>query len=274
MSSLNNLTVKHYSKENLYLQIIKFFKSKNIDLIKLSLKDLETIDQFHLGGIEATFDLIKNLKINSSTNILDIGSGIGGSVRFIKNKFDANVVGIDLTPEYIEVANKLNKIVGLNNSFQLGNALRIPFNKNYFDIVTLIHVGMNIENKFKLFQEVCKVLKPSGFFAIYDIMIVKKGKLNFPLPWATTSNISFVDTKKKYISLANNLGLVLKSEEVRIKFAMKYIKYYTDFLKSNGSVPQNLSLLMGENAKIKISNLFKAIRKGYLAPVELIFENR
>ena len=61
MSSLNNLTVKHYSKENLYLQIIKFFKSKNIDLIKLSLKDLETIDQFHLGGIEATFDLIKNL---------------------------------------------------------------------------------------------------------------------------------------------------------------------------------------------------------------------
>ena len=29
MSSLNNLTVKHYSKENLYLQIIKFFKSKN-----------------------------------------------------------------------------------------------------------------------------------------------------------------------------------------------------------------------------------------------------
>ena len=274
MSSLNNLTVKHYSKENLYLQIIKFFKSKNIDPIKLSLKDLETIDQFHLGGIEATFDLIKNLKINSSTNILDIGSGIGGSVRFIKNKFDANVVGIDLTPEYIEVANKLNKIVGLNNSFQLGNALRIPFNKNYFDIVTLIHVGMNIENKFKLFQEVCKVLKPSGFFAIYDIMIVKKGKLNFPLPWATTSNISFVDTKKKYISLANNLGLVLKSEEVRIKFAMKYIKYYTDFLKSNGSVPQNLSLLMGENAKIKISNLFKAIRKGYLAPVELIFENR
>ena len=39
-----------------------------------------------------------------------MGTGLGGVARHIASKYNANVIGIDLTPDFIETANKLNEI--------------------------------------------------------------------------------------------------------------------------------------------------------------------
>ena len=51
----------------------KLSRNAGINLNKLKPKDLKTIDQFHIGGFKATFDLLDQLKIKPETKILDIG---------------------------------------------------------------------------------------------------------------------------------------------------------------------------------------------------------
>ena len=42
-------------------------------------------------------------------------------------------------------------------------------------------------------------------------------------------------------------------------------------VEKSGPSPVGLNLVMGSDAKIKIENVVKAIEKGHLAPVEMIF---
>ena len=48
-----------------------------------------------------------------ATEVLDIGSGLGGPARFLAATRGLRVVGVDLTPEYVDVANELTRRCGL-----------------------------------------------------------------------------------------------------------------------------------------------------------------
>ena len=99
--------------------------------------------------------------------MLDIGSGLGGPARHFAEMFGAHVTGIDLTQEYVDVANELTRRCGLAERavFSQASALDLPFTRNSFDRASLIHVGMNIADKATLFAEVRRVLEPGALFA-------------------------------------------------------------------------------------------------------------
>jgi len=46
----------------------------------------------------------------------------------------------------------------------VGDIIKLPFEKNLFDLVAAIEVMEHIENDKKAFSEIARVLKPSGFF--------------------------------------------------------------------------------------------------------------
>ena len=77
--------------------------------------------------------------------------------------------------------------------FEQCSAIAMPFAAASFDAATLIHVGMNIADKGQLLKEVKRVLVSEGVFGIYDQMREAAGDLTFPVPWATTPEVSFVD---------------------------------------------------------------------------------
>ena len=87
--------------------------------------------------------------IAAGDHILDIGSGIGGPARYFAHRFGCAVTGIDLTPEFCDVARELTRALGLGGRvrFEVGNALAMPFADGSFDGAYSMNVSMNIADK-------------------------------------------------------------------------------------------------------------------------------
>src|SRR6187399_659868 len=88
----------HYS-ENLKLaaSIAEKLQSAGKDLNKLTTADLVAVDEFHIRGRKATLELGEKMNLNAHSQILDIGSGLGGPARTLAETFGCHVTGIDLT---------------------------------------------------------------------------------------------------------------------------------------------------------------------------------
>ena len=105
----------------------------------LTIDDLAPVDEFHLGGAAATAALVADLDLRPENRVLDIGSGIGGPARRIASVVGCEVVGVDLTPSFVETATALSELTGLadRTSFVVGDATQLEFSSR-FDAATLV----------------------------------------------------------------------------------------------------------------------------------------
>ncbi len=96
--------------------------------------------------------------------ILDVGCGIGGSSIYLADKFAAEVTGITLSPMQVSRARERAIQLGLEQkvSFQLANALVMPFADSTFDLVWSLESGEHMPNKEQFLAECYRVLKPGG----------------------------------------------------------------------------------------------------------------
>lgn len=101
----------HWAKDDVFNKILQALESSSLDLNKLSIKDLSPVDHYHAMGFRATRDLAKLVDIQNSHHLLDIGCGIGGPARYIADKYGCHVTGVDITPEFIDIAKKLTAMV-------------------------------------------------------------------------------------------------------------------------------------------------------------------
>jgi SAM-dependent methyltransferase len=60
---------------------------------------------------------------------------------------------------------------------QPGSATDLPFAAGNFDLVTLLHVGMNVPDKARPCAETARVPRPGGRFAVCDVMRTGEGAL-------------------------------------------------------------------------------------------------
>ena len=135
--------------------------------------------------------------MSSETRLLDVGAGAGGVARVAAARHGCRVTGIDLTSDFVDLARNLTERVGLSDrvTFDVGSATDMPYDDGAFDRAMLVHVGMNIEAKDRVFAEVRRVLEPDGLFAVYEQMRVGDGELTYPMPWAEDDSSSFVETR-------------------------------------------------------------------------------
>lgn len=267
---------RHYEISGLEERILAALAGAGVDVAHLRAGDLEAVDEFHIGGVAATRDLIGQLGLKPGARLLDIGSGIGGPARFVANNAGVDVTGIDLTQSYVDIATSLSRRTGMagKTHFVQGSALDMPFAKAGFDAAMILHVGMNLPDKAKLMSEAARVLKPGGVFAVYDVMRLKDGALTYPLPWASNETISFVATPDDYRSAAAAAGFSVTAERPRGAFAVEFFAAMRARLaaaQAEGRKPSpGLGLVMGEDARTKMANLIAALEGGILAPVELL----
>src|SRR5207247_6909608 len=79
-----------------------------LDLAHLRPADLAPLEDFHTMGRIATHQLVDLLDVTTDHHVLDAGSGIGGTARFVADGFGCRVTAVDLTDEYCETAHWLN----------------------------------------------------------------------------------------------------------------------------------------------------------------------
>ena len=157
---------------------------------------LAPIDEFHTGGLAATREVVSALDPAAGDQVLDVGSGLGGPARLIAAQRECDVTGIDLTPEFVEVAQRLTERTGLSDRvrFVCADALELPFDDAAFDAAVTLHVAMNIADRARLYAEIRRVMRPGGRFALYDVVAGEGEPLTFPVPWARDPDTSFLLT--------------------------------------------------------------------------------
>jgi SAM-dependent methyltransferase len=264
----------HYARGGgLESAILQALANAGKDPARLAPEDLAPLEEFHTGGRQATAGLAARMGLRPDLNLLDIGCGIGGTARFLAREFGCRVTGIDLTEEYVAVAEALTRRVGLDAavSFRRGSALALPFAAGAFDGACMLHVGMNVSDKPALFAGVRRVLRPGAVFGVYDVMRFGPGALDFPLPWASAPEASFVTEPAVYRQALLDAGFVIEDERERREFGLKGLRATLDLLARSRLPPLGTQLLMGEDVYArKIANQAAALESGVVGPVEII----
>ncbi len=121
----------------------------------------------------------KVVDLVSKTNpkkILDVATGTGDLAINLSKTGASEIIGLDISAGMLNVgrhkitAKKLDDIIHMVQ----GDSESLPYEKNYFDAITVAFGVRNFENLEKGLSEIFRVLKPGGIFVILETSIPTK----------------------------------------------------------------------------------------------------
>jgi len=201
----------HYSARDIEERILAALHAAGLDTSqRLTPEELGALDHFHTGGYGASLRLLELSKIRAGDRVLDIGAGLAGPARMLAVTPGCEVDCIELSPDYCAGAGLLNRLTGLEDKVRIieGSALDSPFENDTFEAAWMQNVGMNIEDKRKLYQETWRVLKPGSCFAFQEMTAGDQPANYYPLPWASDPSENFLVSIDEMQSLLGECGFV------------------------------------------------------------------
>ena len=235
------------------------------DLGQLQPADLALVEDFHTLGRIATSHLADLAEITHGDAVLDAGSGIGGTARFLADQFRCRVTAIDLTEEYCETARWLNRLVGLDNriSVQQGDVTDLPFDDASFDVVVSQHVQMNVTDKIRLYAQARRVLVTGGRLAIWDVTEGAPGPLDYPLPWADHPELSHLVSADQLRAAIETTGFGVVHWNDLAEEAGPFMEAFS----ASAAGPLGLHAFI-DNFAVKVGNLTRGLSSGRLRVVQ------
>src|SRR5207237_10172663 len=103
------------------------------------------------------------------------------------------------------------------------------------------HVSLNSPDRSRLYSEIRRVLKLSGRFAIYDV-VLNSGNPHYPVPWARTPATSFLLTAAATRAVIEPAGFRMLAWQDDTEAANAWFAQ----LRASGPPPSpNLDVVMG-----------------------------
>lgn len=277
MTDDNSTITAHYGEAGIGERILEALAAEGIDIDTLTPEILVPVDQFHTRGVVATKTQISLSPPTADMHVLDLGCGVGGPARFLAATCGCRVTGIDLTAEYVAVADMLTERCGLSHlvDFRQANALDLPFGDASFDMAISQNVTMNIADKAGFYAEARRVLRPGGLYSATDIMAGPEygtgpdNGLIYPLPWAREPSINFLSPQDEMKSALEGAGF-------RIREWRDITDEVVEGVKGAGQQARwgslGVSLIAGEDFPQRSANHIKGLASGALSCVILAAE--
>ena len=116
--------------------------------------------------------VINRLNINDNSSLIDLGCGMGGSMRYALKKYkNVSAFGVTLSDFQVQKGNEL--LNGLKGTILKENYNNTSFKSNCFDSAIAIESFCHSGHKKDSLKEVFRILKPNGRLVIADAFLKK-----------------------------------------------------------------------------------------------------
>lgn len=134
-------------------------------------------DESRLEAAENTERIIADRGgFDSGMKVLDIGCGVGGPAFTVARHSGAHVTGLDMVPSRVETARAGAVERGLDDltSFEVGDAMKLPFPQGHFDGAYSVEALCHVPNKKQAHEEAARVLRKDARWLGFD-WILREG---------------------------------------------------------------------------------------------------
>lgn len=262
----------HYGSEGLLARIDAGLRAAGKDPEQITADDLAAVDQFHVEGKKSTLELAELAKLHRGDNVLDIGGGLGGPARTLAQQFGCNVTVVDLTEEFCRTGEALTKRVGLSDQvrFLTGNAMDSHFAPASFDVVWTQHTSMNIPDKAAFYKHISDLLKPNGKLAFHDVMAGPQNTLKYPVPWASSAEISHLEAPSRIREHIVAAGFQELEWHDRSERTSRWIRERIEASAKQAN-PLGLQLILGDSFKPAFHNMLANLEEDKLRYIQGVF---
>lgn len=262
----------HWDRGDIYARIMSALQQMSKPLDRLTIEDLAPVDHFHARGFPATVELADLLPVQAGQRVVDIGCGLGGPARYIARRFGCTVSGLDITPSFVEAANRITALLRMEGQvrIELGDGQRLPYADAVFDGGYTQHVTMNVSDRARFFGEAFRVLKPGACFALTEHALGPTGAPHHPVPWSADGSGSWLvtaDETEAYLRAAGFEAIAI--EHTGSKYAAGY-KAAIEKAEQGALPPLGLHLLLGDTALAKTRNAARNILEGRTDPIQVV----
>ena len=259
MSELSLALNAQYGDTDIAARIFDRLRQAGKDLDRLTRDDLSAIDEFHAGGRDSTRELALISGIRPGARVLDLGCGVGGPARTLAAEFGCTVVGVDLSHEYCRAAQQLTRILGMENavSFMCADVMDLPLPDASFDVVWSQNAWMNIEDKLRFLQQVNRLLRPGGLFALESILAGPAPGIHLPVLWADTAALNHLVTAAAARALLVSSGLHERTWQDTTLRSIELQKKRQAINEQDGPPILSLEAIVPVNFRAKVANVLR-----------------
>ncbi len=124
----------------------------------------------HMGGLEATQDMVRLCHITSDSYVLDVGCGAGATPAYLAKEVGCRVVAVDIREEMIALATARVERDGVADrvKLRLADARDLPFADATFDAVMVESVTSFIGDKPQAVRQFARVTRPGGYVGLNE----------------------------------------------------------------------------------------------------------
>jgi demethylmenaquinone methyltransferase/2-methoxy-6-polyprenyl-1,4-benzoquinol methylase len=114
--------------------------------------------------------LVSRLEVGPNARVLDVATGTGAVALELVRRYGCFVVGIDRSPEMLDVARSRVAARELGTSIELleGRAEALPFPDASFDALTVTYLLRYVDDPAATIRELARVVRPGGTVALLE----------------------------------------------------------------------------------------------------------
>ncbi|MEX0680729.1 MAG: methyltransferase domain-containing protein [Balneolales bacterium] len=209
-----------------------------------------------------------NNKPGPGDRVIDLGSGYGGSARFMAERYGCKVVALNLSEVENERARKMNRDQGLDHLIDVmdGNFESIPFEDAAFNLVWSQDAFLHSPDRRQVIREVARIMKQGGEFVFTDPMQSDDCPEGVLQPIFDRIHLESMGSPKFYKETASNAGLEL----VKFDELTEHLKrHYTAVLNETIDHEEELKGIVSDeyirNMKNGLQHWINGAGKGHLS---------